>query len=71
MTHEETLQRAQQLAMEIRRATGAKRLSFHREFSQLLNGMHTAGAQVPRALRQLETELCEEEAEVQFDNMPV
>lgn len=71
MNNAETLQRAQQLAMEIRQKTGASRLAYHREFSNLLNGLHTVGVQVPRKLRQLENELCEEEAEAQFDNMPV
>lgn len=71
MTGLDLHQRAQKLAEEIRAATGEARLSNQADFSKLLEEMHLAGQEVPRALKQLELDLCEEAVERRFDNMPV
>ena len=71
MTHTEILQRAEQLAAQIRQHTGEARLSFHPEFSRLLSRLRIEGVPVSRSFRQLDEELCEQEVESQFDNMPV
>ena len=71
MTTSEILQRAEQLAAKIRQHQGEQRLSFRPEFSRLLSRLRVEGIPVSRSFRQLDEELCEQEVESQFDNMPV
>lgn len=71
MTSSEMLQRATQLASEIREGGQQDRLALHPELSRLLNALRATGEAVPRVLLQLDAELNEEEVEQQFDNMPV
>lgn len=65
------LNRAENLAEEIRQAPAAERLKLRPEFVHLLSDLRVEGTSVPRRLHQLDIELSEEEAESQFDNMPV
>jgi Ser/Thr protein kinase RdoA (MazF antagonist) len=70
-TSREVLQRAEQLALKIRQERGESRLSLRPEFSRLLNHLRIEGIPVSRRLRQLDEELCEQDLESRFDNMPV
>lgn len=71
MPNSELLDKAEQLANEIRRGPVEDRLSLRPKFAHLLSDMRGEGTSVPRRLQQLDSELSEEAAERQFDNMPV
>lgn len=71
MTQPDLMQQAQNLAHEIRQQNDEARLKFLPDFSGAITALQHAGLKVPRALRQLEAELFEEELEAKFDNMPV
>lgn len=67
----ELLSRAEELAEKIRQEPAEMRLKLRPEFVHLLSDLRIAGVSIPRRLHQLDVELSEEEAESQFDNMPV
>lgn len=71
MTTIEIQRRAQKLAEQIRAESGERRLAYRPEFSRLLSSLRILGQPVPRALQQLDAELCEEEVERRFDNLPI
>ncbi|MFC4215442.1 hypothetical protein ACFP4H_02650 [Pseudophaeobacter arcticus] len=65
------LNQAEEMAKTIRQQPPQDRLALRPEFSRLLSNLRIEGVSVPRHLQQLDTDLSEEEAETQFDNMPV
>ena len=65
------LNQAEEMAKTIRQQSAQDRLALRPEFSRLLSNLRIEGVSVPRHLQQLDTDLSEEEAETQFDNMPV
>ncbi|WP_417713224.1 hypothetical protein [Pseudophaeobacter arcticus] len=65
------LNQAEEMAKTIRQQPAQDRLHLRPEFSRLLSNLRIEGVSVPRHLQQLDTDLSEEEAETQFDNMPV
>ena len=67
----ELLNKAEQLAEKIRQQPAEARLALRPEYSRLLSNLRSEGVSVPRRLQQLDADLCEEDAETQFDNMPV
>ncbi|OIQ37974.1 MAG: hypothetical protein BM558_12465 [Roseobacter sp. MedPE-SW] len=71
MSNSELLNKAEQLANEIRQGPAESRLSLRPKFEHLLSDLRGEGISVPRRLQQLDAELTEEAAERQFDNMPV
>ena len=67
----ELLNRAEKLAERIRQESAEGRLKLRSEYARLISDLRIEGVTVPRRLHQLDVDLSEEEAENQFDNMPV
>lgn len=67
----ELLNRAEKLAERIRQESAEGRLKLRSEYARLMSDLRSEGVTVPRRLHQLDVDLSEEEAENQFDNMPV
>lgn len=65
------LSKAEQLAEKIRLEPVETRLGLRPEFARLLSALRIEGTSIPRRLQHLENELTQEEAERQFDNLPV